>query len=290
MSAFDRLISELERAECNPRKFHGGWRAQCPSHGSKGGTLKVTEIRDGVLFHCFAGCEADEVLGSLGLSWRDLRGEHFVPSAPRKKKPKREPVWRDPVMDAARYGVFLRSVGDRVFVGSCPCGGDVIAGPGGCVCSNDCPVGDVGRLLRDWTDSGLSLEGARVDIRTLNVLGCTEKKRGTSKHGNEYVIYQVFADDGNGNKVEHELTSFSEIPTGVGEYLIERDENQWGVRYTIKRPNGMARQIIDLRVELRAELAAIRAEAGLAPKSAAPAPVAPPAPAPVVVESSEVPF
>jgi hypothetical protein len=127
-----------------------------------------------------------------------------------------------------------------------------------------------------------------VEIRTLNVLGCTEKKRGTSKAGNEYVIYQVFADDGNGNKVEHELTSFSEIPTGVGEYLIERDENQWGVRYTIKRPNGVARQMIDLRVEVRAELAAIRAEAGLAPKGAAP--VAPPAPAPVVVESSEVPF
>jgi hypothetical protein len=49
--------------------------------------------------------------------------------------------------------------------------------------------------------------------------------------------------------------------------------------------------MIDLRVETREDLAAIRAELGLPPKGAAP--VAPPAPvvvAPVVVESSEVPF
>ena len=51
------------------------WVAKCPAHSDRGPSLSITE-RDGkLLFHCFAGCEADDVLGAVGLSWTDVLPE-----------------------------------------------------------------------------------------------------------------------------------------------------------------------------------------------------------------------
>lgn len=46
----------------------GRWRARCPAHGSKGGTLSVREESDGrTLVYCFAGCTVSEIVGAVGL-------------------------------------------------------------------------------------------------------------------------------------------------------------------------------------------------------------------------------
>jgi putative DNA primase/helicase len=48
-------------------------RARCPVHGSHGGTLAITEARDGtVLLHCHFGCQAGEIVHAIGLELRDL--------------------------------------------------------------------------------------------------------------------------------------------------------------------------------------------------------------------------
>lgn len=48
-------------------------RARCPVHGSHGGTLAITETRDGtVLLRCHAGCQTSQIVQALGLELRDL--------------------------------------------------------------------------------------------------------------------------------------------------------------------------------------------------------------------------
>jgi hypothetical protein len=62
----------LERLKKVQRTAPGKWRACCPAHDSAGRSLAIAD-RDGrVLIHCFAGCTADAVLSSVGLTFGDL--------------------------------------------------------------------------------------------------------------------------------------------------------------------------------------------------------------------------
>jgi len=49
------------------------WVARCPAHDDRDPSLSVSVKEGRVLIHCFAGCAPDEVLGAVGLTWRDLR-------------------------------------------------------------------------------------------------------------------------------------------------------------------------------------------------------------------------
>ncbi len=71
-----------------------GWRAPCPSHGSRSATLSIGNGRDGrVLLRCFAGCESADVVASLGLEMRDLMPPRE--SASRPATPRRAPSSED---------------------------------------------------------------------------------------------------------------------------------------------------------------------------------------------------
>ncbi|WP_372364890.1 hypothetical protein [Candidatus Uabimicrobium sp. HlEnr_7] len=55
------------------KKLTNGWSACCPSHGDKVRSLSVDEGKDGIiLFKCHAGCEAQDILGSISLTWKDI--------------------------------------------------------------------------------------------------------------------------------------------------------------------------------------------------------------------------
>jgi hypothetical protein len=69
MSAVEKILDRLDGVR---RSGAGRWRARCPSHGSRGGSLAIAEKDDRVLLHCFAGCETGDVLASLGLELADL--------------------------------------------------------------------------------------------------------------------------------------------------------------------------------------------------------------------------
>lgn len=49
----------------------GRWRARCPVHRSKGLTLAIYAGVERTHITCHAGCSSDDVLATLGLTWKD---------------------------------------------------------------------------------------------------------------------------------------------------------------------------------------------------------------------------
>ena len=69
MIPLERVRERLDRHGCHPR----GTRALCPAHPDTDPSLSVSSADDGrVLLHCFAGCETEQILAELGLTWADL--------------------------------------------------------------------------------------------------------------------------------------------------------------------------------------------------------------------------
>lgn len=54
------------------RKSSGQYQARCPAHNDRNASLSVCERSGKLLIHCHAGCTAQEVVGAMGLSMRDL--------------------------------------------------------------------------------------------------------------------------------------------------------------------------------------------------------------------------
>lgn len=50
----------------------GKWITRCPAHEDRGPSLSIRDTGERVLIHCFAGCEADDVLSAVGLTWKDI--------------------------------------------------------------------------------------------------------------------------------------------------------------------------------------------------------------------------
>jgi hypothetical protein len=52
---------------------------ECPAHADATASLSVqVKPRGEILFHCHAGCQPEEVLASLGLTWREFYGENVA--------------------------------------------------------------------------------------------------------------------------------------------------------------------------------------------------------------------
>ena len=58
----DRIAEGLVNAK---QTRPGQWIACCPAHNDKNPSLSITQTRDKVLVHCFAGCEQSEVVQVL---------------------------------------------------------------------------------------------------------------------------------------------------------------------------------------------------------------------------------
>jgi len=80
----DAFLSRLDKV----RADSGGWRANCPGHDSdSGSSLKVSEGREGVVFHCFVGCPPGQILEAMGLHWPDVFWKAATPDPEAKPKP-----------------------------------------------------------------------------------------------------------------------------------------------------------------------------------------------------------
>jgi hypothetical protein len=62
----------LDRLEGVIQTKPDSWSARCPAHDDRSPSLSVREADGRVLFHCFAGCDPDDILRSVGLKWSDL--------------------------------------------------------------------------------------------------------------------------------------------------------------------------------------------------------------------------
>ena len=57
---------------------HGKHVARCPAHDDNSPSLAIKDCGDGrVLLHCFAGCEAEDVLNAIGLTFSDVMPERI---------------------------------------------------------------------------------------------------------------------------------------------------------------------------------------------------------------------
>ena len=72
------------------RREGNGWRARCPVHKSKGLTLGIYPKDDRSILVCYAGCKLDDILATVGLTWKDTLYQQIDPKAWREDQRKRE--------------------------------------------------------------------------------------------------------------------------------------------------------------------------------------------------------
>jgi hypothetical protein len=83
MSAAEKILERLDGVR---RSRDGRWRARCPSHGSRGGSLAIAETDGRALLFCHGGCEVEAVLATIGLALSDLYDRPLVHSRERVRR------------------------------------------------------------------------------------------------------------------------------------------------------------------------------------------------------------
>ena len=71
----DALLCRLDGAK---ETGHGKYVARCPAHDDRSPSLAIKDGGDGrVLVHCFAGCETEDVLSAIGMTFSDVMPERI---------------------------------------------------------------------------------------------------------------------------------------------------------------------------------------------------------------------
>jgi len=81
----------LQRLDC-VQKSGNGWRARCPACAGSSRKLSVAEREGRVLVHCFSGCQAIDVLQSVGLAWADIMPPRHWPDSPEDRRNARRAI------------------------------------------------------------------------------------------------------------------------------------------------------------------------------------------------------
>jgi hypothetical protein len=119
MSA-DILLQHLNKVK---RTRSGTWLACCPSHNDKTASLSIRELDDGrLLVHCFAGCNVNEIVESVGLTLSDL----FPPpeTSQRFSKGERRPFPAADILRAILGEAKIVYMGAKHISGGNPLSGD----------------------------------------------------------------------------------------------------------------------------------------------------------------------
>lgn len=86
----------------------GPWRARCPVHKSRSLTLAIYADKDRASVHCHAGCTQDEVLASVGLTWKDMYYQPWVKPDPKAEAERRRKEAEQEARESAlRIGVWV---------------------------------------------------------------------------------------------------------------------------------------------------------------------------------------
>lgn len=84
MTALD-ILSKIQGV----KKTNDGWLGLCPSHADEHRSLSIAEKNGRILLKCFAGCETEDIVASLGLSMKGLFNDSEQPeprSIPKNKR------------------------------------------------------------------------------------------------------------------------------------------------------------------------------------------------------------
>ena len=68
----NELLNRLDKVKPNGRDR---WMSRCPAHEDRGPSLSVRDAGDRILLNCFAGCETEDVLAAIGLTFADILPE-----------------------------------------------------------------------------------------------------------------------------------------------------------------------------------------------------------------------
>jgi len=79
MSDINDLLNRLSKVK---QTGAGKWVACCPAHEDRSPSLSIRQADDKILIYCFAGCDADDVVGSVGMSLGDLMPENVGHNQP----------------------------------------------------------------------------------------------------------------------------------------------------------------------------------------------------------------
>lgn len=73
MSGVEMVLSMLDKVKSTGGKGQRQWVARCPAHDDREPSMSISEGHNGkVLMSCHRGCEFNEILSALGLSYQQL--------------------------------------------------------------------------------------------------------------------------------------------------------------------------------------------------------------------------
>lgn len=101
----EKLEVVLSRLEGVTRQSDGSFRARCPVHGGRTtDDLKVGAGDRWIVYHCFAGCDRDDIRRALELDWSDL----VLDDLPAKERKTRRRDWRAIELESYACAVRLQ--------------------------------------------------------------------------------------------------------------------------------------------------------------------------------------
>ena len=73
MSGVEMVLSMLDKVKSTGGKGQRQWVARCPAHDDREPSMSISEGHDGkVLMSCHRGCEFNEILSALGVTYQQL--------------------------------------------------------------------------------------------------------------------------------------------------------------------------------------------------------------------------
>lgn len=101
VGSIDNLLSRLDRVK---RTGDGKFQARCPAHDDKSPSLTIRELDDGrILVHCFGGCDVQDVLAAVGMTFDDL----YPPRKIQQGRPERRPFPATDVLRAIGFEALV---------------------------------------------------------------------------------------------------------------------------------------------------------------------------------------
>ena len=74
--SLETLLSRLQKVK---RTSSNSWIACCPAHDDKSPSLTIKDAGNGMLLmKCFASCGTEDVLGAIGMEFKDIMPEKVV--------------------------------------------------------------------------------------------------------------------------------------------------------------------------------------------------------------------
>lgn len=105
----DEILGRFQKVRRYNTKSNS-WMALCPGHPDKTPSLSIRFDGDKPLFHCFAGCTFEEIIGAADLAKEDLMGDR--PDSYHSKHPRLDPykLLDAMALDALRVGLIASRI------------------------------------------------------------------------------------------------------------------------------------------------------------------------------------